>query len=665
MAELVPYPFAALIRRAFHELRTYDRIFDLPRAKFHTGNESYDLSANFAGHRIASPLGPAAGPHTQMAQNLVLSWLGGSRFFELKTVQIQDELQIPRPCIDMRNVGYNAEWSQELKLEASLEEYVKGAMLVQILKESGELDVAPSFTDLIWDMSVGYDLAGIKSERVQVFLNSMLDCREVVNRLRKQIPAEFSSLRDLDFPERLSDTLTLSTFHGCPPEEIESIVEFLMRQLGIHCVVKFNPMLLGPEQARGLLHDELGYDEIRIPDSAFERDMPFQRAVEIMESLDETARELDLSLGAKFTNTLIVENTAGFLPPEEKEVYLSGAPLHVLAMHLVARFRRQFELRFPISFSAGIDKFNFPDAVALGLVPVTVCSDLLRTGGYGRLGGYYRQLQSRMDAVGAKTREEFILAEAARHLKDSRSEASQQEEASARIQQDLPRAVLVNTDAYLDSLSGEERYRQAKNRKTPKKIGSQLEFFDCVSCDKCLPVCPNDANFILRSSTRSVKSAFLERRGTKWELREAPMIELDERHQIANFADFCNECGNCDIFCPEDGGPYVLKPRFFGSETQWRRWKEYDGFFLEEADGMERVLGRFQGQEFLLEREGDRVRYRGRGFDLSWRGEDPRHASGAGPKQIDLTYYHLMEWLLEAALQGDAPNYIQSLARQT
>jgi len=665
MAELVPYPFPALVRRAFHELRTHDRIFDLPRAKFHTGNSNYDLSAPFADSRVASPLGPAAGPHTQMAQNLVLSWLGGSRFFELKTVQIQDELKIPRPCIDMRNVGYNAEWSQELKLEAALEEYVKGAMLAQMLQESGELELSPSFTDLIWDMSVGYDLAGIKSERVQTFLKNMLDCREVVNRLRAQIPSEFSALRDLDFPKRLSNTLTLSTFHGCPPEEIESIVEFLMRHLGIHCVVKFNPMLLGPQHARSLLHDELGYDEIRIPDSAFERDMPFERAVEIMESLDETARELGLSLGAKLTNTLIVENTAGFLPPEEKEVYLSGPPLHVLAMHLVARFRHQFKLRFPISFSAGIDRFNFPDAVALGLVPVTVCSDLLKTGGYGRLGGYYRQLESRMDAVGAKTREEFILAEAARHRSDSRAEASLQQGGSGTRAKDLLQAVLVNTDAYLDSLAGEERYRQAKNRKTPKKIGSQLEFFDCVSCDKCLPVCPNDANFILRSGTRRIKSGFLKRREEEWELREAPMIELDERHQIANFADFCNECGNCDIFCPEDGGPYILKPRFFGSEAQWRRWKEYDGFYLERVGEGERVLGRFEGQEFLCEREGDRVRYRGRGFDLSWRGEDVRHATGSGPEQIDLTYFHLMEWLLDAALEGDAPNYIQSLARQS
>ncbi len=53
---------------------------------------------------------------TSLLQNIVLSWLAGSRIIELKTVQILDELKIPRPCIDATNVGYNVEWSQELKL---------------------------------------------------------------------------------------------------------------------------------------------------------------------------------------------------------------------------------------------------------------------------------------------------------------------------------------------------------------------------------------------------------------------------------------------------------------------------------------------------------------------------------------------------------------------
>ena len=51
------------------------------------------------------PAGPAAGPHGQMAQNIRSSWLAGSRVLELKTVQVNDRLTIPRPCIDMDDRG--------------------------------------------------------------------------------------------------------------------------------------------------------------------------------------------------------------------------------------------------------------------------------------------------------------------------------------------------------------------------------------------------------------------------------------------------------------------------------------------------------------------------------------------------------------------------------
>jgi len=137
MAELVPIPLPLLLRRAFLEYGREGKIFDLHVTKFFRGIPGLDLSVAFHGHRAATPLGPAAGPHGQLAQNIALSWLGGARIIELKTVQILDELKIPRPCIDAANVGYNVEWSQELRLEQSLREYVKAAMLLEILKVSG------------------------------------------------------------------------------------------------------------------------------------------------------------------------------------------------------------------------------------------------------------------------------------------------------------------------------------------------------------------------------------------------------------------------------------------------------------------------------------------------------------------------------------------------
>ena len=232
------------------------------------GDPRRDLSVRFHGHAAATPFGPAAGPHTQLAQNIVLSWLAGGRVIELKTVQINDHLTIPRPCIDMQTVGYNVEWSQELTLEQSLEEYVKAAMLVAACsRPAAGSPLAPGFGRTVFDMSVGYDLAGIRSERVQAFIRGMMDATPVVERLRRQLPDELAPLRDLDFPTRLSDTLTLSTFHGCPPEEIERSSSTCCASCGLHCVVKLNPTLLGRRELRGLLHDVLGYTDLRVPDT--------------------------------------------------------------------------------------------------------------------------------------------------------------------------------------------------------------------------------------------------------------------------------------------------------------------------------------------------------------------------------------------------------------
>ncbi|MEI6733720.1 MAG: hypothetical protein WCK94_07085 [Comamonadaceae bacterium] len=555
MSELAPYPFAALARRMLREFDTRKSIFDLPQRKFVLGDAEHNLTVPFHGHSAATPFGPAAGPNTQLAQNIVLSWLAGGRVMELKTVQINDRLTLPRPCIDMHTIGYNVEWSQELTLEQSLEEYVKAAMLIRILEASGRLAMAPGFGRTVFDMSVGYDLAGIRSEPVQAFVRGMMDATSVVERLRRELPAELGTLRDLDFQTRLSDTLTLSTFHGCPPDEIEAMVTHLMQEHQLSCVVKLNPTLLGAVQARRLLHDTLGYSDLRIPDNAFDKDTRWDQATAFLDRLVNRAQSLGLHLGVKFSNTLLVENHKTFFPASERVMYLSGPPLHVLAMHLVRDFRRSFGDRFPISFSAGIERANFPDAVALGLVPVTVCTDLLKAGGYWRGFGYFEELVKRMDAVGATTVDEFIL----RAHGDTGAT-------------DVSAARLSNTERYVESLSVDMRYHAASHQVGPRKINRRLEFFDCVTCNKCIPVCPNDANFSV-----SVPST--------------PALPLKMKRQIVNFADFCNDCGNCDVFCLEDGGPYILKPRLFVNRERWEQDAPRDAVLVE-ADA---ISARFDG----------------------------------------------------------------------
>ena len=117
---LTPASLGVLLARIEHEWESRKKIFDLLNGRIWKPDLDVDLGFDFLGRRCATPIGPAAGPHSQLAQNIVLSWLGGSRLFELKTVQILDELEIGRPCIDMETIGYNIEWSQELLIPQSL-----------------------------------------------------------------------------------------------------------------------------------------------------------------------------------------------------------------------------------------------------------------------------------------------------------------------------------------------------------------------------------------------------------------------------------------------------------------------------------------------------------------------------------------------------------------
>ena len=685
MAELIPYPFAALIERMFSELESADSIFDLPSKSFFLGREGRDYSVPFHDKRAPTPLGPASGPQTQMAQNLVLSWLCGCRILELKTVQILDELEIPRPCIDMETIGYNVEWSQELKLEQSLHEYIKGAMLIEILKASGKLKMAPGFGEVIYDMSVGYDLKGIQTERVQDYIRGMKDASAVVEHYRKQIPDRFSQFRDLDFPTNLSNSLTLSTFHGCPPDEIERIIDFLLNEHSLNCIIKLNPTLLGEERVRELLQGVMGYEAVNVPSKAFQTDTSWDQAQGFVQRLGVTADQLGLGFGVKFSNTLIVENHRSFFPESEKEMYLSGPPLHVLATNLVDRFRDRFGDHYPISFSAGIDRKNFADAVAIGLTPITSCSDLLKAGGYSRATTYFRELDSRMDRLGVNTIPDYIikaygnaeqaLSECGKNAEDSKIDECRKalEEGTSLLEaagEDLygrwlSQCKLLNTQTYAENATLDQRYALVKNSKPPTKVGSMLELFDCLTCDKCIPVCPNDANFMLSIPPEQVPVKTLNFQDGSWSVEESGKLVLEKKHQIANFADFCNECGNCDIFCPEDGGPYVLKPRFFGSRESFREFSNHDGFFIERNNGGDTVLARFSQDEYESTLMNGEVQFSGPGFNIRFSADDPeKTVSGEAETSVDLTRYEIMEKIRWGILESGHVNYASVIARQ-
>jgi putative selenate reductase len=599
MVELYCTPFVEMLDRLRHELATQAAIYDLPVKKWYLPQPGDpDLSVRFHDMIADNPVGPASGPQSQMAQNLVLSWLAGSRIMELKTVQLNDRLDIGRPCIDATNIGYNIEWSQELLVHESLDQYVQGAMLIHALAHApeafghpfGEIDMRAAADRTIYDMSIGYDLAGIQSDKVTGFMREMIDATQSVERLRAEIPERFAALRELNFPTQLSRSVTLSTFHGCPADEIERICEYLLTDIGVHTIVKMNPPMLGKERLEHLLYDVMGYHDITVHQDAYTNGLMFAESVEMTKRLTDLAKTKGLSFGAKFSNTLEVTNHRDFFSKEEKVMYLSGAPLHVITMTLAGDYRQAVGAAVPISFSAGVDRKNFPKLVACGFTPITTCTDLLKVGGYGRLPPYLNDLKKEMRAVEAGSINEFV---------------SKKHGQSAPAGDDPVEAGFLNTPLVIEETQADPRYYQAKNQGVPRRIDSHLTLFDCITCYKCIPVCPNDANFVYPTPATNIayRNVIVSADGTIQETGDEQIFTLEQSDQIANFADYCNHCGNCDTFCPEYDGPYLMKPSFFGSLTAFEAGAPHDGFHLVNKNQLQARIDQCVQQ---LERRSDR-----------------------------------------------------------
>ncbi len=697
MAELSPIPFADLARRMRREVETSQAIFDLPTKKWFLpdAGDGLDFGAVHFDRRVATPVGPAAGPHTQLAQNIVLAWLAGSRILELKTVQIDDRLEIPRPCIHVPNVGFNVEWSQELKVEESQLEYAKAAYLIEILKATrgfGVFEHDAGF-ETVFDISVGYDLDGIRSEKVTGFIQALREPRAMFDRLRHELDGDLAEFRDLELPESISTCVTLSTFHGCPDDQIEAISRYLIEECGLHTIVKLNPTLLGFDTVRELLVDQLGYEHLELDRAAFDCDLHYDDGLAILRRLRRVAEDRGSIIGAKFTNTLVVRSRADYFPTQtDPYMYLSGQPLHVISMNLMQRFREDLGFEFPVSFSAGIDAKNFPVAAACGMVPITTCTDLLRHGGYGRLPAYLRGLGKQMQRLGVASREAYVLA-AHGHGAEAAQTSLERLPGGAELWRrdgerltatatDDPAALpallrRIATDSGLDGdalvldatrtagrlngrdivpgLAEEPRYQARANSKGPRRIDSELGLYDCINCDLCISACPNDAIFAYEARPVTEPTELL--RLTADELVRTPGrgFEIGESHQLAVVEAACNACSNCEVYCPEHGAPFRVKEQLFFNRDHFAESSD-DGFCL--VDGV--LHARLEGREMRLvpDRQANRAVVSGGTFELELVWEPLAVKSGRGETEIDSALLWRMKTVWESIYESAQPNMV-------
>lgn len=110
---MTPIPFSNLMNWILTEQKKNNTVFGVHKAYY----AKEKLTQTIFGRKLETPIGPAAGPHTQLAQNIVAAYYAGSRFFELKTVQIMDGAELSacvnKPCILADDECYNCEWSTE------------------------------------------------------------------------------------------------------------------------------------------------------------------------------------------------------------------------------------------------------------------------------------------------------------------------------------------------------------------------------------------------------------------------------------------------------------------------------------------------------------------------------------------------------------------------
>ena len=382
---MTPIPFDRLMNRILVEHQE-GAVFGMQKCY-----QAKNLQPNtLFGRKLEGQIGPAAGPNTQLAQNIVASYYGGARFFELKTVQKMDGRElaacVAKPCITAEDECYNCEWSTELEVPQAYAEYVKAWFACKVMAKEYDLGDPDAFQ---FNISVGYDLEGIKLPKVDRFINEMKDAKdtEIFKECKAWLLANLDRFKKVTkedveaIQSEIINSVTVSTLHGCPPSEIEAIASYLIQEKHLHTFVKCNPTLLGYETARAIL-DEMGYDYIAFTDFHFKDDLQYSDAVPMLKRLQDLAKSLNLNFGVKITNTFPVDVKNNELPSQE--MYMSGKSLFALSMSVAKMLTRDFNGSLRISFSGGADYFNIERIVEAGIWPVTMATTLLKTGGYLR-----------------------------------------------------------------------------------------------------------------------------------------------------------------------------------------------------------------------------------------------------------------------------------------
>jgi putative selenate reductase len=116
---------------------------------------------------------------------------------------------------------------------------------------------------------------------------------------------------------------------------------------------------------------------------------------------------------------------------------------------------------------------------------------------------------------------------------------------------------------------------------------------DCHEiCSICVGVCPNLAILTYESQPMEV------------EIAGEGEFRVGQELQVAVLTDFCNECGNCETFCPTAGAPYRDKPRLYLDRADFEAQEE-NAFMLHRNGDTVAMEGRWAGETHRIDLNGD------------------------------------------------------------
>ena len=275
--KMYPIPFKSLMNWVVTEYANSGEIFGVRKAYHATGK-----SLPIFGERIETPFGPvppaptASWPRTSSPPTWLAHASSRSRPSRRWTARSWPPVCLA-PGILANDEGYNQEWSTELTVPQAMDEYIKAWCALKVLSKVYGFGDPNGF---VFNMSVGDHLEGIKGDKVNTYIEGMKDAtktaifgeRKAV--LKELFPAESDYIDVID--SRVSRSVTVSTLHGCPPDQIERIASYLITEKRLHTFVKCNPTILGYETARRIL-DGMGYDGIVFDDHHFREDLAVGR----------------------------------------------------------------------------------------------------------------------------------------------------------------------------------------------------------------------------------------------------------------------------------------------------------------------------------------------------------------------------------------------------